>query len=221
MKETKFIELLNLYVDHEISVADAALLEAEIEANPARRRVYRQYCQMQKACTVLTHDFATAAAVSTGNRLQFPVRRRTSQIWTFATGLAVAAACVAFVFISRSRTEGKGANIFPHNGPAQLVAQADLPITVQVLTTRSGVTARPVLQTVFTGLVSELPDSEAPLANDSGNQFDWMNRVQLQRVAVEELIFEAKPSLQPDIRAYRSRQSLKGQVEMSAFQVQR
>ena len=47
MKDSEFIELLNLYLDHEISVADAARLEAEVQGSPARRRVYREYCQMQ------------------------------------------------------------------------------------------------------------------------------------------------------------------------------
>ena len=35
MKDSEFIELLNLYLDHEISTADAARLEAEVQANPA------------------------------------------------------------------------------------------------------------------------------------------------------------------------------------------
>ena len=53
MKESKFIELLNLYVDHQISPDDAKLLESEVESNPTRRRIYRQYCQMQKACALM------------------------------------------------------------------------------------------------------------------------------------------------------------------------
>ena len=36
MKDPEFIELLNLYVDHEITSVDAARLEAEVAQNPAR-----------------------------------------------------------------------------------------------------------------------------------------------------------------------------------------
>jgi hypothetical protein len=57
MKDSEFIELLNLYLDHEISADNAARLEAEVQGNPERRRVYRQYCRMQKACTLLANDF--------------------------------------------------------------------------------------------------------------------------------------------------------------------
>ena len=58
MKDSEFTELLNLYLDHEISAADAARLEAEVQINPNRRRVYQEYCRMQKACKLLAHDFA-------------------------------------------------------------------------------------------------------------------------------------------------------------------
>ena len=50
MKDSEFLELLNLYLDHEITPADAARLEAEVRADPERRRTYLQYCRMQKAC---------------------------------------------------------------------------------------------------------------------------------------------------------------------------
>ena len=39
MNDSEYIELLNLYLDHEISAADAARLEAEVQSNPARRRI--------------------------------------------------------------------------------------------------------------------------------------------------------------------------------------
>ena len=57
MKESKFIELLNLYIDHQISQEDAALLEEQILQNPARRQTYNQYCRMQRACTVVLDQF--------------------------------------------------------------------------------------------------------------------------------------------------------------------
>lgn len=58
MNDSEFIELLNLYLDHEITPADAARLEAEVRGNPERRRTYLEYCRMQKACAILAADFA-------------------------------------------------------------------------------------------------------------------------------------------------------------------
>jgi hypothetical protein len=102
MKESEFIELLNLYLDHEISAADAARLEAEVQADPARRRVYREYCQMQKACTVLAKDFAEQPAVDRKVIAFEPRRASWSPSWFAGGGLAIAAACVALVVVNRT-----------------------------------------------------------------------------------------------------------------------
>ena len=67
MKDQEFIELLNLYLDHEISPADAARLEAEVQSNLPRRALYNQYCRMQKACTSLGADFRAAGTASGSN----------------------------------------------------------------------------------------------------------------------------------------------------------
>jgi anti-sigma factor RsiW len=113
MNESRFIELLNLYVDQQLSAAEAAELEAEIKNNPARRRTYQQYCRMQKACAQLfelerssapasaqlKHELAeagyTLAAFSS------PTTKRA--YWIGGFSLAATAACAAFVvFFSRT-----------------------------------------------------------------------------------------------------------------------
>jgi hypothetical protein len=108
MKESRFIELLNLYVDHQLSAAEAAQLEAEITRDPERRQTYQQYCRIQKACTLLfEHERTSAPASDTlttslaeADRkvVEFPRRRASTlrPIYTFGSALA-AAACVAFV----------------------------------------------------------------------------------------------------------------------------
>ncbi len=58
MKQDKFVELLNLYLDHEISSADAVLLEDEIRRSPERRELYRKYCRIQKGCRLVAANFA-------------------------------------------------------------------------------------------------------------------------------------------------------------------
>jgi hypothetical protein len=100
MKDHEFIELLNLYLDHEISEVNAARLEAEVQRNPARYQVYREYCRMHKACTLLSPvAIASEAPVvvefaNTGRRWGIPV-----VIGSFMA----AAACAAFLFLNRAR----------------------------------------------------------------------------------------------------------------------
>jgi anti-sigma factor RsiW len=226
MKESKFIELLNLYVDHEITAADAALLEAEIERSPERRHVYRQYCQLQKGCTVLAHEFRANETPETANVIQFPVRRRVSPAWGYAAGLVAAAACVAFVFVGRNagsvQEPGRGATVVASQPAMQPVAKSEFAAAAKVQPAASTLAARPALQPVFTGLTATPAEGEAGLTLAENSQFDWMNRVQLQRVRAEDLRFDSREDFkQPDIRTDRARQSFKAHVEMTAFQFQR
>jgi hypothetical protein len=121
MKDSEFIELLNLYLDHEISAADAARLEAEVQGNVERRRVYEQYCRMQKGCKMLARDFTTDAVPGPHGAdkkvVAFDVaaveaaaarRKRVGNLYTVGT-FAAAAACVAIVFVGRSRQQASEA----------------------------------------------------------------------------------------------------------------
>ena len=62
MKESRFIELINLYIDRQIGPEEAAELESEIARSPAHRRTYLQYCRMHRACTLLFENFRAPAS---------------------------------------------------------------------------------------------------------------------------------------------------------------
>ena len=49
----RFIELLNLCVDDQLTPGEAAELDAALLASPARRRAYEQYSRMTQACAQL------------------------------------------------------------------------------------------------------------------------------------------------------------------------
>lgn len=113
MKDSEFKELLNLYLDHEITAADAARLEAEVQRDPRRRKVYEQYCRMQKACKMLASDFvAEPVSVREDSKVvRFDMavaeaaesrRKRMGNFYTVGS-IAAAAACIAIVFVGRSR----------------------------------------------------------------------------------------------------------------------
>ena len=118
MKESRFIELLNLYVDQQLSPQEATELEAEIERNPARRRTYLQYCRMQKACSQLFEYERSAApastvltrALATADRKMAPAEtvRRPVWNWGYSFAAVAAAACVAVVVVLQTRPGAPG-----------------------------------------------------------------------------------------------------------------
>jgi len=211
MKESKFIELLNLYVDHEITAADAALLETEVQRDPERRRVYREYCQMQKACTQLAEQFQTEAppapAVEPVTVVAFP-RRRFAAL-AYAGGLA-AAACVAAVVLSWNRP-----------GRPQLKNQTAPALAATIPAPSTGLTARPELKPAFGGLVRESTREGRLFAEAERAQLDWLNDIRLQRVTIDQLRFDTQPTLQPADYLLRARRTPPAQAEMTAFRFQR
>lgn len=217
MNDSKFIELLNLYVDHHISSADAALLEAEIQRDPKRRRVYREYCQMQKACSLLADNFRTEAPAAARVAEFAPARRRFAP-FGYAMGAVAAAACVALVQVLRTPSESSVAT------PIATVAAADataLPATSAIASSSTlPAPTRVALQPVFAGFESVKADSNLQLAG-SQVRLDWMDRVQLRRVTTEELWLQPRPTAQPEDLLFRSPRTFQGQTEMTAWRFQK
>ncbi|MBX7121570.1 MAG: hypothetical protein K1X42_05520 [Opitutaceae bacterium] len=104
MKESRYIELLNLYIDHRLTPAEAAELETEVQSSPRRRKIYLQYCRMQKACALIfdaerSHAPKTAAVLSSFDADRRVTRSTPFWRWALvpAVGLAAAIALVAVV----------------------------------------------------------------------------------------------------------------------------
>lgn len=244
MKDTEFIELLNLYLDHEITPADAARLEAEVQANPARRRIYTQYCRMQKACGVLAADFGTAPAADSQDAkvIAFDAakaeaaaarRKRAGGFYTLGT-VAAAAACVAFVFLG-SRTEpaagqtdalasvetAPAARPMPTALPVALVTVAEGPRALGSQALR----AAPVVagSLLHTSNNQHADDMMAVTLGQANGRFAWMQNVQLQPIPqpmpVNDLRFEAQPAaLRPEGRQLGRGTPSGADVELAAFQ---
>ena len=54
MENKRFKELLNLYLDDEIGSADLSKLFSEIRADPNRKKLFIEYCCINKACSRLS-----------------------------------------------------------------------------------------------------------------------------------------------------------------------
>lgn len=224
MKNAEFMELLNLYLDHEILAADAARLEIEVQTNPERRRIYQQYCQMQKACKMLVADFQdTPTTVSTaeGKRVvpfQPAPSRRVSVRPVYVFGaVAAAAACVAFVF-SGGRPEAGMNEAAPgqdrvaittpvQSGPASPISAVE-PGRLPTGAVAGGIVHRPMLvnDPLLLGGTSNLASGFASSVAPSNDELAWVRTLRLAplqpRLLLEDLKFEAQPAaLRPEARA--------------------
>ncbi len=222
MKDSEFIELLNLYLDHEIAASDAARLEAEVQRSPERRRVYQEYCRIQKACTLLARDFNHQAADTevVGNseaELERPGRVSWRPGVLGTAGLFAAAACVAFVFVANRKAPspslGRPVSVMPaaHSVGAPVTAAVETGVLFgpgENIATKLSF-ARTV--TVPAARRSELPlglalgslalgkslaTAEASSEGALAAQFDWINNLQIapmRGMQVDDFRFEARP----------------------------
>jgi len=233
MNDIEFIELLNLYLDHEISGSDARRLEAEVTTNPARRKIYRQYCQMHKGCSLLAQSTAAEeiAAPTESKVLEFGGFRSSWTLGNYATALCAAAACIALIVVMRNGNSSGGmASLAPESSviaSVQFTPASNLPKSTRDLPRTVSVTSRTSeLQPVFVAYsMGANPQPNTPMATGPIDpRFDWMQRVQvtsMQRIGAEELRFENKVDLTPDKGALRIRRPIDAQFEQAAHQFQR
>jgi hypothetical protein len=237
MNDSKFIELLNLFLDCEITPDDAKLMESEVQRSPARRRVYREYCEMQKACIVLAEQTETSASAVEFNTPESYPRSLSWNLgsWgigAYATGFCAAAACLALAVVIRN---GNGsAAAAPRVADSASVAsiqievpaareqiRREVPLTVS-LNPRS-TDMHPVFVAQSLALTKQQRDTVAS-AVPADPRFDWMNRVQitsLQKFNADELLFETRSSLRSDGNTFRGQRPIESQFEKAAFQFQR
>jgi hypothetical protein len=224
MNDREFIELLNLYVDREISADDALRLEAEVGADPERRRVYDQYCRMQKACSMLSTELADSRAFQTERRV---LNRPVSSVWRFrpmVAGLAAAACLVVVYGLKYRAAQGRDATTLATVAPDQ---PRTVPETVDVAL------ARDSMEPVFTARRPGSPTGRAepkamfPVAEETPSlaQLDWIGDVRLAPVfpsANPDLLLAPKAELKTGITddAANSR-FLPNASEMTAFRFQR
>lgn len=220
MNDSKFIELLNLYVDHQISAEDAASLEAEIQHSPERRRIYRQYCQMQKACVLLAENFRAEAPEREQVRARAATRRRQIAQVGYVLGGLAAAACVAMVLVVNRQPDNL-ASPATATVAATETAPAIVPAMAEVPTAPVPLADRVALQPVFAGFESNTPSARLVISNSNQVPLDWMERVQLRKVTTEELWLEQRPSSQPEDLLFRSPRRFQGPAEMTAWRFQK
>jgi len=226
MKDNRFIELVNLYIDRQITPDEMDLLEAELQEHPRRRETYRQYCRMHRATTMVYESFRTEKGEAlVGSepiaRFESAGRRKTS-VGYYAAGLA--AACVALVFARMNQV--------PASGPAVTVA-VPAPAAVQsspaivqaapVVVPAAAAEVRPVSAIVQNNpLVAEQDYAAMLAAMRREEQRAFANgRIQPGRSVslFEDGVFDSQPA--GTARAFRNRPGQASGSEFAAFQFQR
>lgn len=225
MKDTRFIELVNLYVDRQISAAETAELEAEIQSSPRRRKIYQQYCHMQRATKLVYESFRANAdqpvgepSRSGGSIAQFEHSRQRSR-WGYAVGgIAAAAACFAVVVIrsgsfSTSQGDPALASTQPVAAESATAAQAVAePAALPVLETQAALAEQQYAAQVSAkrqdemrafALAQQQAAQSISLFADDGLKGNHLLNAEAQKV------FQLK------------RKSDKGSTEFTAFQFQR
>ncbi len=249
MKDSRFIELLNLYVDQQLTAAEAVELEAEIKQNPASRRTYQQYCRMQKGCVQLfeqecqsataTSALARALAEVEQKITAFPEQRTPwRQRGYYAAGLAAMAACVAFVLVRQAPVPTALPVALVEQPAAKVVAVAAVepvvaapavqaveipPADPQTTEQRRLYTVFPLRKFMPVQVVSYNADTGTPVGEQP--DFNWMKTVELapmRPVGAEELATESVTNLQEPAGFFiNNRRPVQGLYEKAAFQFQK
>jgi hypothetical protein len=246
MNESRFIELLNLYVDQQLSSREASELEAEIQKNPARHRTYQQYCRMQKACAQLFEHERSAApaslalsrALADADRkiVGFPDGKTRRSIWPvgFSIGAITAAACVAFVVVLQSDmgvgASGRETVASAKNAPVQPERAVQAVVKTEK-TDRAATAVTLASSEEFTHVFTMLPlrpSSARPeglfvSGTSTGAQIiDWTNEVQLKplrKVSAEEFVFDRPAVGKPVSSRFAPTSNVEEPAtEMNAFQ---
>ncbi len=232
MKDNRFIELVNLYIDRQITTAEATELEAEMQENPRRRAIYRQYCQMHRATTLVYESFRNHAAgqqtdiaVDRANITHIGNRNRSRRVrWTYyAGGLAAACLALALVRLSSPGTVSSGLAAVPKPAsPAAVVAVQP----VAALVSQVDLAGKTRLDSLRNGSLAGTEDYSALLAALRREEQRALANGQLEPGRLPSLfddgVFESpQVSSANNQRIFRVSQTPAQQAEFTAFQFQR
>lgn len=231
MKDARFIELVNLYIDRQISPDEQAELELEIQRNPRRRQVYLQYCRMHRG-TKLVYESFRAHSEQTGQPARQPasiahiqgrVRQRRLRVIYAVSGLA-AAACIAFVAVLRTGPANE--DVAPQSfaaakttpaAPAVAVAAQPTPApAVQQAARRAEPANTALAQRDYASILASLRQEEDRLVSlQNANGASRLNSL------FDDGVFDDRNGLQNRANNLQNRKNPRLQTEFTAFQFQR
>lgn len=225
MNDQRFIELVNLYIDRQMSSQEAVELEAELQADPRRRQVYQEYCRMHRATQLVYESFRQEAgqeapqpATRGGTLVRLESARRRRSRWAYALGGMAAAACVGLLLSGTylAPTQAGAPTAAPQPGALAATAPQPAPAPPEPLPGSLASLRHPIaLDSGFAGRLSPLQLEEVERA---------LVGTPRERSLFDDDVFTSAPLL-PDggQRTYRNRRGGPSQpaTEFTAFQFQR
>lgn len=229
MKDNRFIELVNLYIDRQITGEEMETLEAEMQSNPRRRAIYRQYCQMHRATTMVYESFRTEGAEQPADMLRTDAKiarfetksSHRRKHWTYyATGLAAACVALAFARVTFTRNTATHQETVATTQSVKTVVAtvAQVPAPTPVAEQSKAISA-----THVNTLVAQQDYAAMLAAMRKEDQRAFASgQIQPSRTAslFEDGVFDSQNS--DSARIFRAKQSKSAQqAEFAAFQFQR
>ncbi len=228
MKDTRFTELVNLYIDRQISPDEAAEFEQEIQTNPQRRQIYHHYCQMHRATKLVYESFRAhvdeterpaARPVATIAHLHNRQNARRSR-WLYAAGSLAAAASLALVFSRVDfATSGNVATALTEDAsPAVIIANVTPTAAAVSEATRSmEILAEPVsIERNYTPMLASLRQDESRL-----NNFGEASQIPVRLALFDDGAFEDRVLLPTRTSPSNTNRRTRHHTELTAFQFQR
>lgn len=232
MKDHRFFELVNLYIDRQITAAETAELEGEIQGNPRRRAEYKQYCQIHRASTLVYESFraqapqqSVAPSSAQGSIAQFETGRRHRRFrWSYYAGGLAAAACLGLVFGRLNSKPNTEINLLAKNDlPASIVTHHEMRVgaaperslaepQVGLVSLRNNTTTEPE----YAALLAALRQEEERAYADSQIRSGRLTSLFEDGVFDSQQVMPAQSQ-----RTFRGKQIPAQQAEFTAFQFQR
>lgn len=221
MRDSRFIELVNLYIDRQITAAETAELEAEMQGNPRRRAVYRQYCHLHRATKQVYDRFRANAAdpqatAPAGRAGIAAFENRPRSNWIHYVGGLAAAACLAMVFIRYNSISPPPADMQAGVEPKPAAQVATVPAVTAPTPSLSSLRSQNAAESDFPALLATLhPDEPRSFSSTESQSYRLPS-------LFDDGVFEVRPVLPASgQRIFRGKQTPAPQAEFTAFQFQR
>ncbi|WP_404421508.1 hypothetical protein [Nibricoccus sp. IMCC34717] len=211
MNKERFLELVNLAIDHESTPQEAAEMEAAMQASPELRQLYREYVRLHLGTVALfesSREDAPATpqlskALARANRGEFAQRRQAS--WWLPVGALGTLAAAAFAVVVTQQSE-------PRPTASTPLANAAVPAKAAPVASVLSSPALPALETPSSTTGSAFGFNQKPesLAIHQQVKFRPINKVQnqpfvfspewrkLQEAQAEALKLTPAPAAQPE-----------------------